>query len=69
MVNSSVILGITKYNRGRLQSTIGLKMTKYDKAGLQIAIVFGLKSAICLDYKLRRDYKAQRITKWYSTLV
>ena len=61
MLNSSVILGITKYNSGRLQSTIGLKMTKYDRAGLQIA--FGLKSAICLDYKLRRDYKAQRITK------
>ena len=61
MLNSSVILGITKYNSGRLQSTIGLKMTKYDRAGLQIA--FGLKSATCLDYKLRRDYKAQRITK------
>ena len=67
-----------------LQSAIGLKIAKYDRAGLQITIGFGLQSATnilkiglqsrmglqgvtSLDYKLRPDYKAQRITKWYST--
>ena len=45
---------------------IGLEITKYDRAGLQIAIGFGLQSAIKIkkmDCKMRWDNKAGWITK------
>ena len=63
------------------------KIAKYDRAGLQIMIGFGLQSATkkiikiesqsamglqsvtSLDYKLRWDYKAREITKWYNKLL
>ena len=41
------------------------KWTKILKNGLQSAM--GLKSVTSLDYKFWWDYKARRVTKWYST--
>lgn len=36
---------ITKYGRGGVQGAMGLKIAKYDIAGLQIVIGLGLQSA------------------------
>ena len=43
-IGTKIILGLQSATDG-LQSVIGLEVTKYDKAWLQIAIGFGLQSA------------------------
>ena len=53
-------------DRGGLQTAIGVEVTKYDRAGLQIVISFGLQlrqKFLKIDYKVRWDYKPRRITK------
>ena len=70
LVNISVEnIEISKYDRAELQITISFGLqsaTKILKIGLQSAIM-GMQSVTCLDYKLRWDYKARGITRWYST--
>ena len=39
------LVKITKYDRDGLQSAIGFKITTYDRAGLQSKIGFGIQSA------------------------
>ena len=67
-LQSAIGLKITKYDRAGLQITIGFGLqsaTKIFKTGLQSAM--GLQNVTSLDNKLRLNYKARRITKWYST--
>ena len=54
--------GITNYDRFWIT-----KCDKTLKIGSQSAI--GLQGGTSLDYKLRRDYKARWIAKWYSTRI
>ena len=70
---------LQKYDRDGLQSAIGLKIAKYDRTGLQITTIGSglqsvtkilktwLQSAMGSQSATSLDYKAQRITKWYST--
>ena len=66
-LQSAIGSKITTYDRVGLQSKIGFGIqsaTKILKIGLQSTME--LHSVTSVDYKLRRDCKARRITKWYS---
>ena len=57
---------ITKYGRGGVQGAMGLKIAKYDIAGLQIVIGLGLQSATKILKKWIK--KCDGITNWYSAV-
>ena len=65
-IRTKIPIGLQSATETEYKIRDGVEITRCDRAGLEIAIGFGLQSetkTLKMDYKVRWDYKVQQITK------
>ena len=65
-IRTKITIGLQSATETEYKIRDGVEITRCDRAGLEIALGFGLQSetkTLKMDYKVRWDYKVQQITK------